>query len=131
MATQISATNTRTRPAPRVGGLQVAILGVIAAAVIAVGVWSLAGSIGTATIDNRTPVGTYPLHGGLAGPSQVGQAPVVDQAGNYGSGYPFHGGLAGPSQVGEASTVDVASQYGPGYELHGGLAGPSQVENGN
>jgi hypothetical protein len=62
----------------------------------------------------------YPLHGGLAGPSDVR---VVQHFG-YGPGYPLHGGLAGPSDV----RVVQHFGYGPGYPLHGGLAGPSQVE---
>ena len=131
MATQISATNTRTQPAPRLRVLEVAILGVIAAAVIGVVIWSQAGSIGTVTTDGQTSGAGYPLHGGLAGPSTVGQAPAVDQANPYGPGYAVHGGLAGPSTVGQASTVDLARPYGTGFQFHGGLAGPSGVDSGN
>lgn len=131
MATQISATNTRTQPAPRLGVLQVAILAAIAAAVIGVVVWSQAGSIGNVTNDTPAFVGTYPLHGGLAGPSQVGQASAFDQARPYGAGYAVHGGLAGPSTVGQASTVDLARPYGTGFQFHGGLAGPSGVNSGD
>ena len=98
MATQITATTPRTRPAPRLGVLEVAILAVIAVAVIGVGVWSQAGSIRDVTTDSQA----------------------------YGMGYPLHGGLAGPSRVGQVSTVDPAARYGPGYPLHGGLAGPSR-----
>lgn len=103
MATQITATTPRTRSAPRLGVLEVAILAVIAAAVIGVGVWSQAGSIRDVTIDNPAS----------------------------GVGYPLHGGLAGPSRVGQMSTVDLARHYGPGYALHGGLAGPSHVDSGD
>ena len=99
MATQITATTPRTRPAPRLRVLEVAILAVIAAALISVGVWSQAGSIRDVTIDSPAYGVGYPLHGGLAGPSRVGQVSTVDVAGHYGSGYSFHGGLAGPSRV--------------------------------
>ena len=98
MATQIIATTPRTRSAPRLGVLAVVILAVTAAVVIGVGVWSQAGSIRDVT-DSRAHVGGYTLHGGLAGPSRVGQTSTVDLARPYGSGFPFHGGLAGPSQV--------------------------------
>ena len=106
MATQITATTPRTRPAPRIGVLEVAILAilaVIAAAVIGVGVWSQAGSTRDVTIDIPA----------------------------YGVGYPLHGGLAGPSRVGQVSTVDLGRHYGPGYAVHGGLAGPSRVGSGD
>ena len=99
MATQITATAPRTRFAPRLGVLEAAILAVIAAAVIGVGVWSQAGSTRDVTIDSPAYGVGYPLHGGLAGPSRVGQVSTVDPAGHYGSGYSFHGGLAGPSHV--------------------------------
>ena len=56
---------------------------------------------------------------------------TVDQAARYGSGYPFHGGLAGPSRIGQMSTVDPAARYGPGYPFHGGLAGPSRIDSGD
>jgi hypothetical protein len=102
VATQITATTPRTRSAPRLGVLQVAIFAVIAAALIGVGVWSQAGSIRDVTIDSPA----------------------------YGVGYPLHGGLAGPSRVGQASTVDLARHYGLGYPLHGGLAGPSRIDTG-
>ena len=103
MATQITASTPRTRPAPRLGVLEVAILAVMAAAVIGVGVWSQAGSMRDVPIDSPA----------------------------YGVGYPLHGGLAGPSRVGQASTVDLAGHYGPGYSFHGGLAGPSRVDSGD
>ena len=96
MATQISATNSRTRPAPRLSVLPVAILAVIVAAVIGVGVWSQAGLMRDVTIDSPAYGAGIPLHGGLAGPSRVGQ---VDLTRHYGPGYPLHGGLAGPSRV--------------------------------
>ena len=99
MATQITATTPRTRFAPRLGVLEVAILAVIAMAVIGVGVWSQAGSTRDGIIDSPAYSVGYPLHGGLAGPSRVGQVSTVDPAGHYGSGYSFHGGLAGPSHV--------------------------------
>ena len=103
MATQITATTPRTRPAPRLGVLEVAILAVIAVALIGVGVWSQAASIRDVTIDSPA----------------------------YGVGYPLHGGLAGPSRVGQVSTVDLARHYGPGVPLHGGLAGPSGINSGD
>jgi hypothetical protein len=97
VATQITASTPRTRPAPRLGVREVTILAVIAAAILAVGVWGQAGSIRDVA---ESPVyGTYPLHGGLAGPSAVGQASTTDTARHYGPGYPFHGGLAGSSRV--------------------------------
>ena len=139
MATQITATTPRTRPAPRLGGLEVAILAVIAVAVIGVGVWSQAGSIRDVTTDSQAYGVGYPLHGGLAGPSRVGQVSTVagpsgprstvDLAGHYGAGYPLHGGLAGPSRPLRA--VDLAAHHGPGYPLSGGLAGPSRVASGD
>jgi hypothetical protein len=138
VATQITApTTSRTRPAPRLGVLEVAILAVIAVAVIGVGVWSQAGYIRDVTIDSQAYGVGYPLHGGLAGPSRVGQVSTVagpsgpmskvDLAGHYGPGYPLHGGLAGPSRA--LPAVDLAGHYGPGYPLHGGLAGPSRVDS--
>ena len=129
MATQINATTPRTRPAPRLGVLEVAILAVIAVAVIGVGVWSQASSIRDVTTYSQAYGMGYPLHGGLAGPSRVGQVSTVDLAGHYGAGYPLHGGLAGPSRP--LSTVDPAARYGPGYPLHGGLAGPSRIDSGD
>jgi hypothetical protein len=113
VATQITATTPRTRPAPRLGVLKVAILAVIAVAVIGVGVWSQAGSARNVTIDSPAYGVGYPLHGGLAGPSRVGQLSTV----------------AGPS--GPSSTVDLARHFGPGYPLHGGLAGPSAIDSGD
>ena len=101
MATQITAPTPRTRPAPRLGVLEVAIVAVIAVAVIGVGVWSQAGSVRDVTIDSQA----------------------------YGVGYPLHGGLAGPSRP--MSALDLAGHYGPGYPLSGGLAGPSRVVSGN
>ena len=129
MATQITATTPRTRHAPRLGVLEVAILAVIAVAVIGVVVWSQAGSIRDVTTDSQAYGMGYPLHGGLAGPSRIGQSSTVDLAGHYGAGYPLHGGLAGPSRP--LSTVDPAARYGPGYPLHGGLAGPSRLDSGD
>ena len=96
MATQITATTPRTQPAPRVGMRRVAVLVVMAVAVIGVGVWSQVGPIRDATVGGPAYGVSYPLHGGLAGPSRVGQ---VDLARHYGPGYPVHGGLAGPSRV--------------------------------
>jgi hypothetical protein len=103
VATQITATTPRTRPAPRLGVLQLAILAVIAVAVIGVGIWSQAGSFRDVTTHSQ----------------------------EYGRGYPLHGGLAGPSRVGQVSTVDPAAHYGAGYQLHGGLAGPSRIDSGD
>ncbi|HEX2194205.1 MAG TPA: hypothetical protein VHK63_04495 [Candidatus Limnocylindria bacterium] len=138
MATQLTATTPRTRPAPPLGVLGVAILAVIAVAVIGVAVEGQAGSTRDVTIESRSYGVGYPLHGGLAGPSRVGQGSTVagpngplstlDLAGHYGRGYPLHGGLAGPSEP--MSTVDLAGHYGAGYPLHGGLAGPSRVDSG-
>jgi hypothetical protein len=99
VATQITATTPRTRPAPGLGVLQVAILALIAVAVIGVGVWNQAGSIREGTIESPAYSVGYPLHGGLAGPSRVGQASTIDLADHYGAGYPLHGGLAGPSRL--------------------------------
>jgi hypothetical protein len=147
VATQITATTARTRPAVRFGGLEIAIviLAIAAAGILGVSIWSQVGSGRDATVESKTYGAGYPLHGGLAGPSRVGAASVaagpmsaVDLAGHYGVGYPLHGGLAGPSQVGVTSTVtgpmsavDLAGHYGPEYPLHGGLAGPSQVGEGD
>jgi hypothetical protein len=129
VASQITATTPRTRPAPRLGVLGIAILAVMAVAVIGVGVWSQAGSNRDVTIDSQAYGVGYPLHGGLAGPSRVGQVSTLDLAGHYGAGYPLHGGLAGPS--GLLSAVDLGGHYGPGYPLSGGLAGPSRVDSGD
>jgi hypothetical protein len=129
VATQITATTPRTRAAPRLGVLGVAILALIAVAVIGVGVWSQAGSIRDVTTDSPAYGAGYPLHGGLAGPSRVGPVSTVNLAGHYGAGYPMHGGLAGPSRP--LSAVDPAAHYGPGYPLRGGLAGPSRVDSGD
>ena len=71
MATQITATTPRTRPAPRLGVLEVAILAVIAVAVIGFGVWSQAGSTRDVTTQSQAYGTGYPLHGGLAGPSRI------------------------------------------------------------
>jgi hypothetical protein len=124
VATQITATTPRTRPAPRLAVLEVALLAVFAVAVIGVGLWSQAGPTRDVTTVSHTYGAGYPLHGGLAGPSRVGRVTAVDQGAHYGPGYPLHGGLAGPSQV--LSTVNLGAHFGPGYPLHGGLAGPSR-----
>lgn len=139
MATQITATTPRARPAPRLGVLEVAVLAVIAVAIIGVGVWSQAGSIRDLTIDSQAYGAGYPLHGGLAGPSRVdpmatvagpsGHMSTVVLAGHHGAGYPLHGGLAGPSRLLKA--VDLAGHHGAGYPLHGGLAGPSRANTGD
>ncbi len=144
MATLIIATTPRTRPAQRLGVLGVAILAVIAVAGNGVGVWSQAASVRDVTIDSKAYGVGYPLHGGLAGPSRVGQVSTVagtsepmstidmpgqDMPGQYGVGYPLRGGLAGPSRP--LSAVDSAAHYGPGYPLSGGLAGPSRVDSGD
>jgi hypothetical protein len=127
VATQITATTPRTRSTPRLGLLEVAILAVIAVAVIGVGVWSQAGSIRDVTTNSQAYGMGYPLHGGLAGPSSVGQLSTVDPAARSGAGYPLHGGLAGPSR--SLSAVDPAARSGAGYPLHGGLAGPSRIDS--
>ena len=99
MATQITAPTPQTRPAPRLGVREIAILAVIAIAVAGVAIWSQTGSIGDVSVDQPAQGAGYPLHGGLAGPSRVGQLAAVDMASQYGSGYPLHGGLAGPSRT--------------------------------
>jgi hypothetical protein len=129
VATQITATTTRSLPAPRPGVRQVAIVTVLAVAAIGVGLWSQAVSSRDVTIDGGAYAVGYPLHGGLAGPSRVGQASTIDLAGHYGPDYPLHGGLAGPSRP--PSAVDLAGRYGVGYPLHGGLAGPSRADSGD
>ena len=80
MALQITATTPRTGPAPRLGVLQFAILAVMAVAVIGVGVWSQAGSVRDITIDSQAYGVGYPLHGGFAGPSRVGQVSAAARA---------------------------------------------------
>jgi hypothetical protein len=127
VATQITATTPRTRPAPRLGVLGAAIVAVIAVAVIGVGVWSQAGSIRDVTIDSQGYGVGYPPHGGLAGPSRALSA--VDGASHYAPGYPLSGGLAGPSRA--LSAVDAANHYARGYPLSGGLAGPSRLDSGD
>lgn len=127
MATQITVPTPRTGPAPRLGGVGLAILAAVAVAVIGAGVWSQAGSIRHDTIDNQAYGVGYPLHGGLAGPS--GNASAGDLNGHYAAGYPVHGGLAGPSRTMPA--VDLDGHYGVGYPLSGGLAGPSRAADGD
>jgi hypothetical protein len=129
VATQISASTPRTRPAPRLGVLGIATLAIIAVAVLGVGVWSQAGSIRDVTIDRQAYGVGYPLHGGLAGPSLGDPVSTVDLAGHYGAGYPLNGGLAGPSRL--LAAGDPADHYGHGYPLSGGLAGPSRLESGD
>ena len=131
MATQVTASTPRTSPAPRHGALAAVIVTAIAVAVIGIGVWSQVGSIRDATTAASQAYGTgYPLHGGLAGPSGVGQmSRVAGLSAHYGSGYPLHGGLAGPSR--SLPAVDPGAHYGSGYPLNGGLAGPSRVESGD
>ena len=84
MATQITATTPRTRPAPRLGVLKVAILAVIAVAIIGVGVWSQAASIREVTIgsDSQAYGVGYPLHGG----SNMGQYDVDNMGGTPAAG---------------------------------------------
>jgi hypothetical protein len=82
VATQITATTPRTRPAPRLGVLGVAILAVIAVAVIGVGVWSQTGSIRDVTIDSQANGVGYPLHGG----SNMGQYTVDNMGGTLAAG---------------------------------------------
>ena len=151
MATQVSATTPRTRTAPRLGVLEVAILAVIAAAVVAVVMWSQIGTRPDVAVQSQAYGVGYPLHGGLAGPSRVS---VFEGLGGFSADYPLHGGLAGPSRIGQVKTVDgpggfaagyplrgglagpmsavdLAGHYGPGYPLHGGLAGPSRADSGD
>ena len=127
MATQITATTARTRPAPRLDILAAGMLAAIAVAVIGVGVWIQVAPIRDATTDSQAYGAGYPLHGGLAGPSRVGGVSIAGLTVQHGAGYPLHGGLAGPSRP--VSAVDPAAHYGPGYPLHGGLAGPSRVDS--
>ncbi len=139
MATQITATTPRTRLAPRLDMVAVGLLAVIAAAFIGAGIWSLARPATDVTTDSAHYGAGYPLHGGLAGPSRVGQGstvagpsrpvPAVDAGPHYGAGYPLDGGLAGPSRT--LSAVEGGAHYGAGYPLHGGLAGPSRFFAGD
>jgi hypothetical protein len=112
VATQITATTPRTRPAIRFGGLEIAIviLAIAAAGILGVAVWSQVGSGRDVSVESMPYGAGYPLQGGLAGPSRVGVTSTV---------------------TGPMSAVDLAGHYGPGYPLHGGLAGPSQVEEGD
>ena len=82
MATQITTTTPRTRPAPRLGVLGVAVLAVIAVAVIGVGVWSQTGSLRDVTIDSQANAVGFPLHGG----SNVGQYDVDNMGGTLAAG---------------------------------------------
>jgi hypothetical protein len=131
VATQITATGARTRPARRFGILEVAFTAAIAVAILGLAVWSQADSIRSGAADGQAYGAGYPLHGGLAGPSRAGRVASVAQAlaghpaGHYAAGYPLHGGLAGPSAT--ISAGDPAGHYAAGYPLHGGLAGPSRV----
>jgi hypothetical protein len=136
VATHITASTPRTRPAPRLGVLEVAVLAALAAAVVGVIVWSQMGSVTEVTVDSQAYGAGYPLHGGLAGPSRVDQVPTVggpSQAsgralgGHHGPDYPLHDGLAGPSR---SVTAAAGDHHGPDYPLHGGLAGPSRADRG-
>jgi hypothetical protein len=156
VATQITATTQPTRPALRFRVLEAAIVTVIAVAAVALAIWTQTSSSATtgpmSAVDVAGHYGPgYPLHGGLAGPSRVGQTSTVagplsavdagrysaagssgpmsavDLAGHYGPGYPLRGGLAGPSRVGVVITD--AGSLAPDYPLHGGLAGPSRASN--
>jgi hypothetical protein len=126
VTTQITAPTTRNRPVPRIGLVEVAFLAVIVAALVGVGVWSQAASDRQAIVDTQAYGAGYPLHGGLAGPSRVGQVSNVVTADHHGQGYPLHGGLAGPARV--PTAIDIADHHGQGYPLHGGLAGPSRAD---
>jgi hypothetical protein len=137
VATQITASTPRTRPAPRLGVLEVAVLAALAAAVVGVIVWSQMGSVTDVTVDSQAYGAGYPLHGGLAGPSRVGQVVTVggpsqasgrDLAGHHGPDYPLHHGLAGPSRA--VTAAGAGDHHGPDYPLHGGLAGPSRAGRG-
>ena len=97
MAAPTFATTARTRPAPRLGIFSIAIVALIAAAVLAVAIWTQVASTPDVRVVNQPYGAGYPLHGGLAGPSAV----VTNQAGSFAPGYPLHGGLAGPSQADE------------------------------
>lgn len=109
MATDITAPTPLSRPAPRFGTLNLLILAATAVAVIGIVVGTQAGPVRDVTTESQ-PYGLgYPRHGGLAGPSRIGQEPTT-----------------GP--LGSVSSVDLADHYGPGYPLHGGLAGPSRVD---
>ena len=48
-------------------------------------------------VERESYAAGYPLHGGLAGPSQL----ATRERESYAAGYPLHGGLAGPSRVEE------------------------------
>jgi len=98
VATQITATGPRSRPAQLPGVLVVALLAIIAVVAIGVGALATSGSVRDVTTDGQAYSARYPLHGGLAGPSRVGQVSTVDLSGHYAPGYAFHGGLAGPSR---------------------------------
>ena len=121
MATQSTATTRRTSPVLRFGVLEVAILAIIAALILAVAIWSQVATNPDVTVESQTYGAGYPLHGGLAGPAQVSVFGIHPA---YAAGYPEHGGLAGPSRV---VTADPAGGFGAGYPLNGGLAGPSRV----
>jgi hypothetical protein len=84
VATQITATTPRTRHAPRLGVLEVAILAVIAVAVIGVGVWSQAGSIRDGTIDSDSQA--YGVGYSLLGASNMGQYDVDNMGGTPAAG---------------------------------------------
>jgi hypothetical protein len=130
VATQVTTTAQGTRTAPRLGGFEIAILAVIAAAVLGLAIWSQIGPRADVTLQSQPYGISYPLHGGLAGPSRISvfhQFPVGG-AGSFAPGYPLHGGLAGPSRV---SFADDAGSFAPGYPLHGGLAGPSRLDDGD
>lgn len=135
MATPIGAATPRARPAPRLNGIALPMLALAVTFSIVVGIQVLGDSasngtdgIGGAGVAASAYGAGYPLQGGLAGPSRVGQARSAGLVAHQGPGYPLHGGLAGPSRL---SLVDAAGQYGPGYPLHGGLAGPSRIGDGD
>lgn len=102
-----------------IGGLLVLL---IAAATLAPRVGNFGQGVNGGSIEESGYRADYPMHFGLAGPSQL--SAWAEHVG-YGDGYPLHGGLAGPSRL-----VLQAEHggYGTGYPLHGGLAGPSQVD---
>ena len=97
-------------------------------AVIGVGVWSQAGSIRDVTTQSQAYGMGYPLHGGLAGPSRVGQVSTVDWP--VTTGPSIRSMAASPARAAPVA-VDLAGRYEAGYPLHGGLAGPSRIGSGD
>ena len=97
MSAPVVATPVSSRAAPQLSAIAVAVALAFVAGVslMALMVWNLGSADNSQAVEIQSYAAGYPLHGGLAGPSQL----ATRERESYAAGYPLHGGLAGPSQL--------------------------------